>query len=115
MPRPRVSYGLLAAPTKDHSYDYRDERDQPQRARYGVSLAVLVSDTEPRLATDDHTRPLFAGPDSSRLSIPSGGRKNPPGITRYRRPNARARRDDKFVLVERLRRIVEGERTLMRH
>ena len=47
--------------------------------------------------------------------MPSHGRKNSPGITRYRWSNARARRDDKFVVVERLRRIVKGQRALMRH
>jgi len=47
---------------------------------------------------------LLAGPDGSRLSIPSGGRKNSPGITRYRWPNIPARRDDMFVLVRRLHR-----------
>ena len=57
---PPAGHRLLAALTKDHNYDYRDEHNQAQRARrYGVSRAVLVSDTKRRRATDDRTGPLF--------------------------------------------------------
>jgi hypothetical protein len=41
--------------------------------------------------------------------MPSGDKKNSPRITRYKWPDARVRRDDEFVLVRRLRRIVERQ------
>ena len=67
---PPAGHRLLAALTKDHNYDYRDEHDQAQRARrYGVSRAVLVSDTKRRRATDDHTGPPLS-PDRTPAGYP---------------------------------------------
>jgi len=67
---PPAGHRLLAALTKDHNYDYRDEHNQAQRARrYGVSRAVLVSDTKRRRATDDHTGPPLS-PDRTPAGYP---------------------------------------------